>query len=125
MEWIAVETDLQIPQTLSQYVARLVTSESIGEGDIAVLVPTESAIKEFAPRARLGRFSVARCDEQVQSKIILDSIRRFKGLERPVVVVAATPDTAASEEIPYVALSRARTHLARLHRFSGGMGANR
>ena len=41
----------------------------------------------------------------------MDSIRRFKGLERPVVVIAATSDTVINEELPYVALSRARTHL--------------
>ena len=38
-------------------------------------------------------------------------MRRFKGLERPVVVIAATPDTVIDTELPYVALSRARTHL--------------
>ena len=42
---------------------------------------------------------------------VVDSIRRFKGLERPVVVIAATPDTVIDRELPYVALSRARTHL--------------
>ena len=41
----------------------------------------------------------------------MDTIRRFKGLERPVVVVAATPESVADKELPYVALSRARTHL--------------
>ena len=41
----------------------------------------------------------------------MDSIRRFKGLERPVVVIAATPDTVIDKELPYVALSPARTHL--------------
>ena len=112
VEWIEVRTDRQIPQRVKRYVDRLVASEKIRERDIAVLVSTQNKIMDYAPHNRLGRFSVARCDELAHAKMIVDSIRRFKGLERPVVVVAATPDTVVSREIPYVALSRARAHLA-------------
>ena len=112
VEWISVSTDRNIRQSVESYVARLVGSEKVGEQEIAILVSRKQAIGEFAPHDRFGRFTTARCDEPAEGRIILDTIRRFKGLERPVVIVAATPDTVASEEIPYVALSRARTHLA-------------
>ena len=112
VQWISVGTDPQIRQGVARHVNRLVASQGVGEQDIAVLASTEQSMRELAPRDRLGRFPVARCDEDAEGSIIVDTIRRFKGLERPVVVVAATPDTVTSEEIPYVALSRARTHLA-------------
>ena len=112
VEWIPVSTDQQIRRGVSAYVSRLVASEGVVEQDIAILVSKEQAVGEFAPNECFGRFSTARCDETAEGRIIVDTIRRFKGLERPVVIVAATSDTVASEEMPYVALSRARTHLA-------------
>lgn len=47
------------------------------------------------------------------SKVLLDSIRRFKGLERPVVVLTGIDELSADEEtaLLYVGLSRARVHL--------------
>ena len=112
VEWIPVGTDQQIRRRVSAYVSRLVASESVGEQEIAILVSREETVGAFVQHERFGRFSTARCDESSEGRIIVDTIRRFKGLERPVVIVAATSDTVAGEEMPYVALSRARTHLA-------------
>ncbi|MFN7397756.1 MAG: ATP-binding domain-containing protein [Sandaracinobacter sp.] len=38
-------------------------------------------------------------------------MRRFKGLERTVVIFVASGDEMDSRELAYVALSRARAHL--------------
>jgi hypothetical protein len=44
--------------------------------------------------------------------IVCDSIRRFKGLEKPVVVlVELRPDDERLERLLYIAASRARQHL--------------
>jgi superfamily I DNA/RNA helicase len=45
--------------------------------------------------------------------VLLESIRRFKGLERPVVVLTAIDELSADDEtaLLYVGLSRARVHL--------------
>jgi superfamily I DNA/RNA helicase len=44
---------------------------------------------------------------------LLETVRRFKGLERPVIVLTGIDDLPASEEtaLLYVGLSRARAHL--------------
>jgi hypothetical protein len=83
----------------------------VPERNIAVLVSTEKAADDLAPGKLLGGYRIARCDEQAEGRIVVDSIRRFKGLERPVVVIAATPEAVVDRELPYVALSRARAHL--------------
>ncbi len=108
---IKVDTTDALAQRISGYVARLSSLERVRPGDIAVLVATEAAIEKTAPDERLGEFHATRCDEPSESRVVVDSIRRFKGLERPVVIIAATPDTVIHPELPYVALSRARTHL--------------
>ena len=47
----------------------------------------------------------------VPQEITLETIAEFKGLECPVVIIAATRQIADQAELAYVALSRARTHL--------------
>lgn len=111
VHWITVNSANDLGQKVSDCVARLGSLERVSPDDIAVLVATEAAIDTIAPGNRLGEFRTARCDEQSEGRIVVDSIRRFKGLERPVVVIAATPDTVIDTELPYVALSRARAHL--------------
>jgi len=111
VRWIKAATPNELAQRISDCVAHLVSIECVPSGDIAVLVATEKASERIAPANRLGAFRIARCDEQSEGRIVVDSVRRFKGLERPVVVIAATPDTVVDKELPYVALSRARTHL--------------
>jgi hypothetical protein len=111
VRWIRTANEDRLGKRISEYVARLTAVEGVPEGDIAVLVASENVIGEIAPRGRLGEFRTMRCDEPFENKVVVDSIRRFKGLERPVVIIAATPDTVVDRELPYVALSRARTYL--------------
>lgn len=111
VRWIKTDTQNDLTQRVSDCVAQLNSLERVLPDDIAVLVATGKAIERVAPGNRLGGYHTARCDEASEGRIVVDSIRRFKGLERPVVVIAATPDTVVDTELPYVALSRARTHL--------------
>ncbi len=111
VRWIRAKKPGELRQLVSDCVERLCSLEHVSPENIAVLAATETAIEEVAPGNRLGRFRTVRCEEQSKGRIVFDSIRRFKGLERPVVVIAATPETVINEELLYVALSRARTHL--------------
>lgn len=111
VRWIKADTPDDLAQRVYDCVARLDSLERVSPDDIAVLVATGKAIERIAPGNRLGGCRTASCDEHTEGCIVVDSIRRFKGLERSVVVIAATPDTVIDTELPYVALSRARTHL--------------
>jgi superfamily I DNA/RNA helicase len=63
--------------------------------------------------ARIGAFETTEDQTAEPSKVLLDTIRRFKGLERPVVVLTGIDDLSPEEEtaLLYVGLSRARVHL--------------
>ncbi len=108
---INVESPEALAKRISDCVTRLNSVERIVSDDIAILVGSEADIAKIAPRMRVGGFNAARCDEQSEGRIVIDSIRRFKGLERSVIVVSVTPDIILDKELPYVALSRARTYL--------------
>lgn len=111
VRWIKADTPDDLAQRISDCVAQLNSLERVPPDDIAVLVATGKAITGIAPGNRIGGCRTAQCEEDTEGQIVVDSIRRFKGLERPVVLIAATPDTVIDTELPYVALSRARTHL--------------
>ena len=111
VRWITQNNPDVLRQLVSDCVERLCSVELVSPDSIAVLTATETAIERIAPGNRLSGFRTIRCEESSQGGVVVDSIRRFKGLERPVVVIAASPEIVVNEELPYVALSRARTHL--------------
>jgi len=63
---------------------------------------------------RIGSFWTTTDQHAEPSKVLLDSVRRFKGLERRAVVLAGIDRLPVEEEqaLLYVGLSRARTYLA-------------
>ncbi len=110
VKWIEASSFVEQEKKILEHVILLV-KDGIKLGDIAVLVETEVTAKGIAPNGRFGKFCTARCDELAEDRIVIDSIKRFKGLDRSVVILAATPSAVRSKELSYVALSRARTCL--------------
>lgn len=62
---------------------------------------------------RIGAFETTTDQAAEPSKVLLETVSRFKGLERPVIVLTGIDDLPAAEEtaLLYVGLSRARVHL--------------
>ena len=111
VHWIEINQPEELRALVSDCVARLCSLEHVAPEDLAVLAASENTIEKVAPHRRLGGFPTVRYGAHSEGRVIVDTVRRFKGLECPVVVIAATSETAISEELSYVALSRARTHL--------------
>jgi len=111
IEYIPADFPNDVRRELRTLVSNLITKERINPEDIAILADTKNTISQVIPTGNLaGRLCVS-CEKPEEDKIIVDTIRRFKGLERPVVILLVTPDVVLSEELLYVAISRARTHL--------------
>ena len=111
IKWLTVESLEDLGKLINECVTRLVSIERVPVDDIAVLASSDKRLDEISGHLRLNGLLKARCDEDMDGCIVVDSIRRFKGLERAVTVIAATRDTVRDKELPYVALSRARTYL--------------
>jgi hypothetical protein len=72
---------------------------------------TEGDVSLHLESGRIGAHSGVRLHEPAPDAITIDTVRRFKGLERQVVVLLA-PDAVIDEpELAYVALSRPRSRL--------------
>lgn len=111
VEWIPANSIQEIYKKIDERIYQLVSQERMNPSDIAVLVPTENNISEYVNAGRLGGHEIQRAGGTKIDAIIMDTIRRFKGLERRIVVLAATSKLICERELIYVAVSRARTHL--------------
>ena len=115
VECIAVRSPADIEDAVGNVLHRLIAKEHLQPSDIAVLVGSSNA---GAPRPegrglhtdRIGAVPVTKDQVAEPGKVLVDSVRRFKGLERPVIVLTGIDDLEPEDEKSrlYVGLSRAR-----------------
>ncbi|NLM24181.1 MAG: hypothetical protein GX210_08890 [Firmicutes bacterium] len=120
-------------RVLSSLLHRLIEKEKVKPCHIAILTGTSKGNSALAGAAKIGRYPlVDRCLDG-EEQIFFSSIRRFRGMERPVVILIEleelfSPDRMREtlgkrlqcrpEDLPgiaretlYIGLSRAQTHL--------------
>jgi superfamily I DNA/RNA helicase len=88
---------------------RLINEDGFSREDVVVLTATSTVKSALAGVDRVGSFDLKPYGEE-GSGIAVESVWRFKGLERPVVIVTdLTEDT--KDALLYVAMTRARSVL--------------
>jgi hypothetical protein len=110
-EWVAADGD--VPARLAEVIERLTGAEQVRPQDVAVLTTSRNDIAALAPEGRIGGRAVTRDPLERSERVLVESIPRFKGLERRVVVLAGLrpPRHGTLERLLYVGASRARAHL--------------
>jgi Nuclease-related domain/UvrD-like helicase C-terminal domain len=113
VECVCAETQAAVVHEVSRILHRLVREEGVPAGDVAVLYgsSTDGPLKRDD---RIGSFWTTTDQVAEPQKVLLDSVRRFKGLERPVIVLTGIDHLPPDEEnaLLYVGSSRARVGLA-------------
>jgi superfamily I DNA/RNA helicase len=106
VRWITAPPDRTV-RVIERELNRLIATEGVLPHDIAVL--TGCAVEEADfPGDALGRHSTAPADAPMSGKVVLDSVRRFKGLDRAVVILCRMEH---ADDLAYVGLTRARSLL--------------
>lgn len=132
-EFIVAGDAREQARALSRVLHRLIREESVAPGTIAVLVSSRQAVPELVEDGRIGAFEVTTQHDDGTERVLIESVTRFKGLERDVVILMRLDPVEYLEYEPmlYVAASRARLHLvvigdeALVERFRGGMDSAR
>jgi hypothetical protein len=111
-EWIAATADEQAAR-LAEVVLRLTGAEQVAPQDLAVLTTSRGDIARLAPDGRVGGNAITRDPLERSERVLVESIPRFKGLERRVVVLAGLRESrhGTLAQLLYVGASRARAHL--------------
>lgn len=108
ISWVAAPPDRMI-RAVERELNRLLTVAGIACSDIAILCGcgAEASKLRSAPTVSGRKWTPA--DEPDADCITLDSVMRFKGLDRPIVILCEMED--AADELAYVAMTRAKSHL--------------
>ena len=128
-EFIRAETDEETIEALRVVLHRLVTDEHVAPGSIAVLTGFGLEHSPVWRHRRYGNqvlwngavgddgrllgLAADEVPEPPSDVVLCESIRRFKGLERPVIVLLEVPrdDLERLDRLLYIGVSRARQHL--------------
>ncbi len=126
---IPAEGDAETIEALRVVLHRLVTDEHVAPGSIAVITGfglEHSAVWRhrrygnqvlwngaYDDAGRLLGLVAGDVPEPPPDVVLCESIRRFKGLERPVIVLLELPrdDPDRLDRLAYIGMSRARQHL--------------
>lgn len=111
IEEILVPESRQMPSAVARLISRLVESDQVDPEDIAVLVASKRRVAEICPELRFGRIQTCDATELPRGRVCVDTVRRFKGLERRVIILVEPAEMAESNELQYVGLSRTTGHL--------------
>ena len=113
VQCIMVASAAEIDEAVGKVLHRLVAKEHIAPRDIAVLVGTGHREGHNPEATTIGTVPVTRNQVAEPDKVLVESTRRFKGLERQVIVLTGIDDLPPEDEkgLLYVGLSRARAYL--------------
>ncbi|MWD26079.1 AAA family ATPase [Aquicoccus sp. SCR17] len=111
VSWVAAENADQKIDAAYRELRRLVFNEEVAPGDIAVLVNGPAARTSFVERSSGTSIPLTDAETMALEDVVVDTVRRFKGLERPAIILIASGDEMDRRELAYVAFSRARAYL--------------
>ncbi|WP_428939249.1 NERD domain-containing protein [Fontivita pretiosa] len=98
-------------KVLSRVLHHLIREQRVVPGDICVLTPRRLANSCIGQADHVGAFPIAVGSRLAVDRVQVETVRRFKGLERPVIILMEVEDIGESDEVMYVGVTRARLHL--------------
>lgn len=101
---MAVELSIEL-------IARLINEEGLSSDDLAILLPDRLLCARMEKALGQLRLRTVGAGQPRQGAVVVDTIRRFKGLEAVVVLLVVDRISADHQELCYVAVSRARSRL--------------
>lgn len=111
VSWVSAESPDAKIEAAYREIRRLVLNEEVAPGDIAVLVNGPAARACFLERSTGTSIPLTDAEIMTLEDVVVDTVRRFKGLERPAIVLIVSGDEMDRRELAYVAFSRARAYL--------------
>lgn len=111
VSWVVAESlDEQIRSAYKE-MRRLVFNEEVAPGDIAVLINNPETRERFLACGSGTAIPITDAETMALEDVVVDTVRRFKGLERPAIILIATGEELTQRELAYVAFTRAKAYL--------------
>lgn len=94
---------------------RLVNSQNVSPSDIAVLANSQDVKNKLIEQTVGIGIPITNAENLVREETVIDTVRRFKGLDRKAVILIVDEAELHRQELAYVAFSRARSYLFIVH----------
>jgi hypothetical protein len=111
IEWLPRSKEIAGADVVLHVVSRLVAKEMIAAGEIAVISCGGAEQAAALRQSIAGKYQTTDADHRKHGCLIVDSVRRFKGLESKVVVLCDVESIVDNAELLYVAFTRAQLYL--------------
>lgn len=118
VEQFTLPTGSKLPDALEIILDRLIRTDGIPPEEIAILTGVSLKKSQLAGLTRIGGWAVTPSDRPARGEIVLETIHRFKGLERQAVILVETGGLLAPTDdekknrdhrnLMYVGCTRAR-----------------
>ena len=96
---------------LKQQIGILVKQEYLYEDSITVLVSDKAIRDQLSANGKLGQYSVCTGSEFKDKHVVIETVRRFKGLDSPVIILFRPQSYINENEMIYTGISRAQVKL--------------
>ena len=110
VDWIEAESKDKI-SVAHKRLQKTIFDQEVAPGEIAILCDDSSIVEKFLDSARGTTLSFTNAEVMALEDVMVDTVARFKGLERPVVIYITGDNKEPRRELAYVAFSRARAYL--------------
>ncbi|MBS0505265.1 MAG: NERD domain-containing protein [Proteobacteria bacterium] len=112
VEWIMADGADALTAAAAAELRRLLHREDVSTSDVAVLLPSSDWVERFRIATAKSGLGFVSAEELRAGEVVVDTVRRFKGLERPAVLLVVAPSDMQSTELAYVGMTRPKTYLA-------------
>ena len=104
---------------LKKQLGLLITKENIPAHHITILVSNKNTVDTIVRGGYIGKFEVSEGADSRSNCVTVETVRRFKGLDSPVVILFLPERYLDEVEMLYVAISRAQVKLIIIGEQSG------
>ena len=112
LKWLETNAGSSMAKAAFREVKRLVYREELDPGDIAVLVPDREVRDAFTVATARSELPFTDAESASSEAVVVDTVRRFKGLERPMIVLCIVRAEMGLTELAYTGMTRARAALS-------------
>ena len=112
LNWVEIGTGSSLTRAAFDEIKRLVYREELDPAEIAVLLPDSSALDAFMILAARSNLPFTNAENLSSEAMVIDTVRRFKGLERTVIVLCIAGVETGLTELAYTGMTRARAALS-------------
>lgn len=112
VRWITCDGCDTARRVITERIGDLTSNRGVRSPEIAVLVPRQTDLAWLATTGRLAGFKVVDANgDPGPDSIVVDSVRRFKGLESTAVIGYVDEQAGHDADLMYTLLSRGRAYL--------------